>query len=284
MKNPKLVYEQNIKNITLFLNLLKKRLESAEQIFSNLSLSVRELLKVLEKSISVLEVWANETRRMSESAKEAMKSLRRITTKLFPPIIKKAEKAQAILEQEKDIFQKSKEKKFIEEQAYVLTFSYFEVFLKDYFKYIINKYNIFAKNFDSREYLVSNLSEYDFNIKDHMGDLMVEKFDFSKLNEAWKAYNKLGIDFYKSGVTEKKLNIILNKRCVLVHNLGLKDSNYFKRVELIKTSKTKQRISIKRVDVMEAINNLSKIVDYIDAKIHKKIQRIELQRKNNQQK
>jgi len=126
----------------------------------------------------------------------------------------------------------------------VNTWTAFEASVKDAWKIVLNKYpkkfifNV-TKNqdlseldgFNSKNISIGLLAKYDFNISNHLGDLIVSKFDFTGINGIEKSLESLlklkkeELKFLKND-SLNQLEII---RHLIVHNAGVIDADYLKK-------------------------------------------------------
>jgi hypothetical protein len=126
----------------------------------------------------------------------------------------------------------------------VNTWTAFESSVKDAWKIVLNKYpkkfifNV-TKNqdlseldgFNSKNISIGLLAKYDFDISNHLGNLIVSKFDFTGINGIEKSLESLlklekdELKFLKNDSLHQ-LELI---RHLIVHNAGIIDAEYLKK-------------------------------------------------------
>lgn len=127
--------------------------------------------------------------------------------------------------------------------ALVNSWTLFESFSKDIWIKTLNDYPIFFNNKiintkGENDSVVNNktiplnlLSKYNYNISNHLGEILSSKYDFTGVEGIKKAYKDL-LDLEDSQISYLNENQILQLeicRHIIVHNAGIIDSRYISR-------------------------------------------------------
>jgi hypothetical protein len=151
--------------------------------------------------------------------------------------------------------------------ALVNSWTIFEAYTKDIWIKILNNnpqllnqkivhFSIDKDNGSNSKTIPLNLlSKYDFNIYNHLGDILSTKYDFTGVLGIKKAYNDLfrfkGNELiYLDG---DKLNQLEACRHIIVHNAGIIDSRYLAR-SMRKNELLNQKLQIDMIEINEMIN------------------------------
>lgn len=169
----------------------------------------------------------------------------------------------------------------------VNSWTLFEALTKDLWRYVLNsKPHIFihqllksrnnslndVEGINGKQISMNLLSKYDFNISEHLGDILSPKYDFTSVKGikiAFKELLKLAPEDL-AFLDKKELNQLEISRHLIVHNAGIIDEDYLKRSSL-ENENLNEKIEISHEYAGKMINSsiesVAKITTIIDERI-----------------
>jgi predicted AAA+ superfamily ATPase len=173
-------------------------------------------------------------------------------------------------------------------QCLVLTVSYFASTITSLFRQTINyagqnsPFLIEASNEDLKISL-SELRQYDFDLRNNLGDLIIRKKDFSfqdmqSVSRSFKTF--LNIDIIKD---QDLNNIIMAQasRHAIVHSLATSDEKFMKQIrdanprDVLNNIEFGQQIKYQPDDIYKVIQSMKiqllKIIESIDRRVNQKV-------------
>lgn len=155
--------------------------------------------------------------------------------------------------------------------ALVNSWTIFEAFSKDLWKYILNKQpqkfiNHLLKSKSSslneiegingKQISISLLSKFNFDLSNNLGDILAPKYDFTSARGIKTAYKDLlNLDIIELAfLNDEQISQLEITRHLIVHNAGIIDEDYLKRTTN-KNEKLNDEIIISHEDASKMINS-----------------------------
>ncbi len=145
--------------------------------------------------------------------------------------------------------------RFVTRQALVMLVTALEVYLEDAFK----------------DALIQTLRrKKGSQVKPEvMADKLASRYNFQNWEQVKDAFAKeFRIDLTRSGIPESDIEIILQDRHIIVHNLGIRDKQYQKKTHC-PTKLIGQELDVTEAHVRDALQKVESLVNYVDAELQK---------------
>ncbi|MBP0905735.1 hypothetical protein ACFSKN_15635 [Mariniflexile gromovii] len=170
--------------------------------------------------------------------------------------------------------------------ALVNSWTIFEAFSKDLWKYVLNKQpqkfinNLLKSNnrflndiegINGKQISISLLSKFNFDLSNNLGDILAPKYDFTSASGIKTAYIDL-LNLEKTELAflnDKQIRQLEITRHLIVHNAGIIDEDYLRRTAY-KNEKLNDGITISHKDASTMINasveSVIELISLIDKK------------------